>query len=214
MSHLTENGSEGTQKVTNEKELERSSTVHTGLVNVRTIQALPTSATALPIGAFATTLTTLSLSLMELRGVTITNVYIGNFFFVAALGLLISAQWELAAGNGFSYTVFSAFALFYAGYAAILTPLFGVEAAYGGDAVQFNNALGFFVLIWTIFVLTFLIASLPTNVVYILIFTFVDLGFLLVSASYFALADGNSGTAIGLKKAGGAFCFLAGLVGW
>lgn len=39
--------------------------------------------TALAIGAFATTLTTLSLSLMEWRGVTTTNVYIGNFFFVA-----------------------------------------------------------------------------------------------------------------------------------
>ena len=65
--------------------------------------------TALAIGAFATTLTTLSLSLMEWRGVTVTNVYVANFFFVAAFGLLITAQWELAAGNGFSYTVFSAF---------------------------------------------------------------------------------------------------------
>lgn len=41
--------------------------------------------TALAIGAFATTLTTLSLSLMEWRGVTVTNVYIGNFFFVAGI---------------------------------------------------------------------------------------------------------------------------------
>lgn len=41
--------------------------------------------TALAIGAFSTTLTTLALSLMEWRGVTITNVYIGNFFFVAGL---------------------------------------------------------------------------------------------------------------------------------
>lgn len=39
--------------------------------------------TALAIGAFATTLTTLGLFLMEWRGVTTTNVYIGNFFFVA-----------------------------------------------------------------------------------------------------------------------------------
>jgi len=46
---------------------------------------------------------------MEWRGVTITNVYVGNFFFVAALGMLITAQWELSAGNGFAYTVFSAF---------------------------------------------------------------------------------------------------------
>lgn len=101
---------------------------------------------------------------MEWRGVTITNVYVANFFFVAALGLVISAQWELSVGNGFAYTVYSAFGkfmaaqgslrrklmqsigFFYAGYAAILTPSFGVQSAYGSDAAQYNNALGFFVL--------------------------------------------------------------------
>lgn len=40
---------------------------------------------------------------------TITNVYVANFFFIAVFGLLISAQWELVAGNGFGYTVFSSF---------------------------------------------------------------------------------------------------------
>ncbi|KAH8176698.1 hypothetical protein LIA77_05116 [Sarocladium implicatum] len=175
---------------------------------------LPASASALAIGAFATTLTTLSLSLMEWRGVTIANIHVANFFFVAAFGLLITAQWELAAGNGFAYTVFSAFALFYAGYAAILTPSFGISAAYADNPTELNNGLGFWVLLWTIFVLTFLIASLPTNVVYILIFTFVDIAFLLIAASYFALADGHDSSATGLKKAGGVFCFLAGLVGW
>ena len=63
----------------------------------------------LPIGAFATTLTTLSLSLMEWRGVTTTNVYVANFFFIAAFGLVVTAQWELAIGNGLAYSVYSAF---------------------------------------------------------------------------------------------------------
>ncbi|KAK9424273.1 putative GPR1/FUN34/yaaH family-domain-containing protein [Seiridium unicorne] len=186
--------------------------------------------TALPIGVFATTLTTLSLSLMEWRGVTTTNVFIANFFFAAAFGLVVTAQWELSIGNGFSYTVFSAFGLFYAGYGAILTPAFGVAAAYGDDTVQYNNALGFFVIcmssletplghdadqtVWTVFVLTFLVASLPTNLVYIGIFFTVDLGFLLIAAQYFAEADGNHRAAIGLKKTGGVFCFIAGLIGW
>lgn len=65
--------------------------------------------TSLAIGAFATTLTTLSLSLMEWRGVTTANAYIANFFFLAAFGLLVTAQWELAVGNGLSYSIFSAF---------------------------------------------------------------------------------------------------------
>lgn len=64
------------------------------------------------------------------------------------------------------------------------------------------------------FVLTFLVASLPTNIVYIAIFFLVDLGFLTVASSYFAEADGHHAAAIGLKKTGGVACFLAGLVGW
>ena len=67
--------------------------------------------TALAIGAFATTLTTLSLSLMEWRNVTTTNVYIGNFFFVAGIGMVVSAQWELVRGNSYGYTVLSAFGM-------------------------------------------------------------------------------------------------------
>ncbi|EOA88029.1 uncharacterized protein SETTUDRAFT_160542 [Exserohilum turcica Et28A] len=170
--------------------------------------------TALPIGVFATTLTTLSLSLMEWRGVTTNNVFVANFFFAAAFGLVITAQWELSIGNGFSYTVFSAFGLFYAGYGAILTPAFGIVAAYGDNVTELNNALGFFMIIWTVFCLVFLIASLPTHLVNIIIFFTVELGFLLISASYFAVADGNHAASIALKKGGGAFCFLAGLTGW
>ncbi|KAL4930304.1 GPR1/FUN34/yaaH family-domain-containing protein [Aspergillus undulatus] len=170
---------------------------------------------ALALGAFGTTLTTLSLALMEWRGVTTTNAFVANFFFIAAFGLVITAQWELSIGNGFAYTVFSAFGLFYAGYGALLTPAFGVSDAYGGTSTaEYNNAVGFFMILWTVFVFTFLIASLPSNIAYILVFLFVDLGFLTVAASYFAKADGNAESAVALQKAGGAFCFVAGLVGW
>ncbi|KAJ5389352.1 uncharacterized protein N7496_000420 [Penicillium cataractarum] len=169
---------------------------------------------ALALGAFGTTLTTLSLSLMEWRGVTTNNVFVANFFFIAAFGLVITAQWELSIGNGFAYTVFSAFGLFYAGYGALLTPAFGIAAAYGDDTAQYNNAVGFFMILWTVFVFTFLIASLPSNIAYILVFFLVDLGFLTVAASYFAKADGHAASAIALQKSGGVFCFLAGLIGW
>ena len=54
-----------------------------------TLKAQLGSPTALAIGAFATTLTTLSLALMEIRGVTTTNAFIGNFFGVAGIGMLM-----------------------------------------------------------------------------------------------------------------------------
>ncbi|GLI80041.1 hypothetical protein PoHVEF18_008389 [Penicillium ochrochloron] len=157
---------------------------------------------ALALGAFGTTLTTLSLSLMEWRGVTTNNVFVANFFFIAAFGLVITAQWELSIGNGFAYTVFSAFGLFYAGYGALLTPSFGIAQAYGDDTAQYNNAVGFFMILWTVFVFTFLVASLPSNIAYILVFFLVDLGFLTVAASYFAKADGHAAAAVALQKSG------------
>ena len=61
------------------------------------------------------------------------------------------------------------------------------------------------------------VASLLThhsNVVYFLIFFTVELAFLLVAASYFALADGAKEAGVGLKKAGGAFGFISGLLGY
>lgn len=111
-----------------------------------TIKSQLGNPTALAIGAFATTLTTLSLSLMGWRGLSITNVFVGNYFFVAGIGMVISAQWELLLGNSYGYTVLSAFGFFYGGFGAILTPAFGVRAAYGEDLVSYHNALGYFVL--------------------------------------------------------------------
>ncbi|KAH6671936.1 GPR1/FUN34/yaaH family-domain-containing protein [Halenospora varia] len=179
-----------------------------------TVKSTLGSPTALAIGAFATTLTTLSFSLMEWRGVTTTNVYIGNFFFVAGIGMVISAQWELVLGNSFGYTALSAFGFFYGGFGAIITPIFGVTESYGTDTAEYNNALGFFVLMWAVLNLFFLIGSLPINLVYIGIFFFVELAFTLIAGSYFATADGNLAAATALKKSGGVFAFLAGLLGY
>jgi succinate-acetate transporter protein len=112
-----------------------------------TIKAQLGSPTALAIGAFATTLTTLSFALMGWRGMSVTNAFIGNFFGVAGIGMVISAQWEIVLGNTYAYTVLSAFGLFYLGFGIIVTPLFGVAQAYGGaDTPEYYNALGFFVL--------------------------------------------------------------------
>ncbi len=47
--------------------------------------------TAFAIGAFATTLTTLSFALMEWRGLSVTNVFIGNFFFGTKHLLILKA---------------------------------------------------------------------------------------------------------------------------
>lgn len=65
------------------------------------------------MGGFATSLLTVSLAMMGFRGVSNQTVFIGDLCFVACVALLISAQWEMVRGNTFSYTVLSAFGMFY-----------------------------------------------------------------------------------------------------
>ena len=57
-----------------------------------TIKSQLGSPTALAIGAFSTTLTTLSFALMGFRGVGVTNAFIGNFFGVAGIGMVGAAS--------------------------------------------------------------------------------------------------------------------------
>lgn len=127
---------------------------------------------------------------------------------------MISAQWLLALGNTYAYTVLFAFAMFYAGFGAIITPAFGVKESYGDDLVSYYNALGFWVLMWAVWNVFFLIGSLTLNLVYIGIFFTVQMAFTLVAASYFALADGHEKTSVGLQKAAGAFAFVSGMLGY
>ena len=61
------------------------------------------------MGGFATTLLTLSLSMMGFRGVSLQTVFVGNLCFVACVGLLIAAQWAMIKGDTFTFTVLTAF---------------------------------------------------------------------------------------------------------
>lgn len=69
--------------------------------------------TAFALGAFATTITTLACALVEWRGLSTANAFVGNFFFIAGIGMVLSAQWELVRGNSYNYTVFSAYGDYY-----------------------------------------------------------------------------------------------------
>ncbi|TVY18034.1 Acetate transporter protein patA [Lachnellula arida] len=108
---------------------------------------------------------------------------------VAGIGMVVSAQWELVLGNSFGYT---ALRFFYCGFSAILTPLFGVKESYGDDTIGYNNALGFWVLMWAVLNLFFVFGAMAINLVYFGFFFFVELAFALIAASYFAAADGKA----------------------
>lgn len=68
-----------------------------------------TSQSPLAMGTFATTLLTLSLSMMGFRGVETQTIFIGNLCLAAGLCMFVSAQWEMARGNTFGYSALSAY---------------------------------------------------------------------------------------------------------
>ncbi|KAJ3541233.1 hypothetical protein NM208_g4697 [Fusarium decemcellulare] len=168
----------------------------------------------LAMGTFATTLLTLSLAMMGFRGVETQTVFVANLCFAAGLGMLISAQWEMARGNTFGYSCLSAYAFFYGGYGVILCPSLGVIESYGGPTAEYHNAMGFYVLIWAVLTLFFMLGSAPINLVSFGIFTTIFLCFTLDAASNFAEADGKASMAKGLMQAAGAFGFISGLLGF
>ncbi|KAJ5334757.1 uncharacterized protein N7506_004437 [Penicillium brevicompactum] len=168
----------------------------------------------LAMGGFATTFLSLSLAMMNFRGVFTQTMFIGDLCFVAGIGLLISAQWEMVRGNTFSYTVLSAYALFYGGYGVIMIPSLGIVDAYGGYTPEYHNALGFFVLLWAVFNFFFLLASCAINIVYTLLFLTLELCLIFDAASSFVLADGMVERSANLMTVAGAFGFISSLAGY
>ncbi|KAH6951701.1 hypothetical protein HG530_014933 [Fusarium avenaceum] len=168
----------------------------------------------LAMGTFATTLLTLSLSMMGFRGVETQTIFIGNLCLAAGLCMFVSAQWEMVRGNTFGYSALSAYAVFYGGYGVILCPSLGVLESYGGHTPEYFNAMGFYVLIWAVLTLFFMLGSAPINLVSFGIFTTIFFCFTLDAASNFAHADGKVEVAKGLLKAAGVFGFISGLLGY
>ncbi|KAL7940711.1 GPR1/FUN34/yaaH family domain-containing protein [Trichoderma barbatum] len=169
---------------------------------------------ALGFGGFATTLMALSLSDMGFRGVSNQSVFIANACFLAAIGLLISSQWEMVRGNTFEYTVLAAFGLYYGGYGVLILPSTGIFESYHGQTSEYHNAFGIYLLVWSILTLFFFIASLPTGGPNIIIYGAVELSYIFNCAAHFVKADGNLATSASLTKLGGAFGFISSLAGF
>ncbi|KAJ5904271.1 hypothetical protein N7504_006654 [Penicillium tannophilum] len=163
----------------------------------------------LGFGAFATTLMTLSLSMMGFRGISNQTVFIGNLCFLEGIGLLIPAQWEMVKGNTFAYTVLAAFGCYYGGYGVMLMPLLGVVQAYGGETAEYHNAFACYQLIWCVLNSFFLLAALPTNIPNIIVYAALEL----VTYSI-VLADGRLELADAFTKLAGAFGFVSALAGF
>ncbi|KAJ6112117.1 hypothetical protein N7523_008178 [Penicillium sp. IBT 18751x] len=168
----------------------------------------------LGFGGFATTLMTLSLSMMGFRGVTNQTVFIADLCFLAGFGLFISAQWEMVKGNTFGFTVLAAFGLYYGGYGVLLMPSLGVIEAYGGETAEYHNAFAFYQLVWCFLNFFFLFAALPTHVPNIVVYAALELCYIFNCTAHFLQADDRSALATDITKVAGVFGFISALAGF
>ncbi|KAF2429192.1 hypothetical protein EJ08DRAFT_698553 [Tothia fuscella] len=170
--------------------------------------------TALALAVFAFTNTLMSLFLMRVRGVKELNFLVGTMWFIAGTTNVLCAVFELLIGNTFAWTIFGSLGAYFLSMGALLTPGFGVAAAYAKHPLEFKNAMGLFNCCWAAMFLLFLIVSLRTNIFMVMIFFFVSATCTLEAVSSFKAADKNMELSETLTKVAGVFLFLSSIPNW
>ncbi|KAF8627722.1 hypothetical protein AX15_004280 [Amanita polypyramis BW_CC] len=119
-----------------------------------------------PLGAlaFAASAFVLSWYNVQIGGITKPNAAIGMAVGNGGIIQLLAGMWECPRGNSFSASIFTIFGAFWISYAIILTPGFGIAAAYGGDTPEFQHAIGIYLMVWFMIAFLFFIASLRQSV--------------------------------------------------
>jgi succinate-acetate transporter protein len=168
---------------------------------------------SLGISVFAVTNTMIALYLMQVRGIQHTNLLVGMLWFTGGVASWLTCIFEVLLGNTFAYCVFGSLGGYYFAFACTLTPSFQIASGYS-DAAEYSNALGVFFCVWASLFFIFLLASMKTNLIFVWIFTMVDITAWLLAGAYFRSAAGNAVTAAALQKAGGAFLFACSMGSW
>ena len=96
--------------------------------------------------------------------------------------------------------VMSLFAVFWLSFGLLQLPTLGLAAAYspsgtnaavGAASVEYNAALGLYLIVWGFALFTFFIFTLKTNTVFALIFGFVSLAAWVLAGAYWKVASGD-----------------------
>jgi uncharacterized protein len=74
------------------------------------------------------------------------------------------------------------------------------SASEGAISVGYNAAIALYLIVWVFALFTFFVFTLKTNLVFALIFFFVDVGSAILSAAYWKVAAGDFDTAMKLQK--------------
>ncbi|KAF6010855.1 Accumulation of DYads [Brettanomyces bruxellensis] len=161
-----------------------------------------------PLGLSAFALTTLVLSLVncQARSVSTPNIVIGLAAFYGGLIQLLAGMWELSLENTFGGVALSSYGGFWMSYAAISIPWFNIAAAYESE-VDLENAIGFYLLGWTLFTYGLCSCTLKSTVMFFALFFMLGNTFLLLTIGAFIQSTGAT-------KAGGVLGVITAFIAW
>ncbi|KAH7391602.1 hypothetical protein BKA64DRAFT_109651 [Cadophora sp. MPI-SDFR-AT-0126] len=155
---------------------------------------------------------------------------IGSYFFFGGVLMMLGGFLEFILGNTFPFVVFMSFGAFWLTFAATLQPFYyaygsyapaGEPEAAGIATVGFTASFAYFLLFMGLLCLIYLICSLRTNVVFVIIFFTLVPAFGLLAGAYWqnalAISTGDTShakTAERCQTAAGAFTFVTSMAGW
>lgn len=123
----------------------------------------------------------------------------GSYYFFGGLLLVLGGFLEFILGNTFPFVVFSSYGAFFLSFAATLQPVYYAYGLYappgegetaGLTTVGFTSSFAFFLIFVAVLTFLFLILSLRTNVVFVIIFFTLVMFFSLLSGVYWQSANG------------------------
>ncbi|KAI5854452.1 GPR1/FUN34/yaaH family-domain-containing protein [Tricharina praecox] len=164
-------------------------------------------------------LTPLSCQLMGWRGSDSSGAANnGAHIFCGGLLLLLGGILEFFLGHTFSFVVFSAYGGFFFALGATLMPFFNATPPYagaeGGLTTEFYNSFGFFYLFIGLLSVLFLVCSIRTNIVLVVLFLAYSIAFPVLAAADWQRGQHNEASAHTLEVTAGAACFVVSLCGW
>jgi uncharacterized protein len=161
-----------------------------------------------PLGLSAFALSTFVLSLVNAGAMGVKNdsIVVGLAIFYGGFIQLLSGMWEMSVENTFGALALSSFGGFWMSFGAISIPWFGIANSYT-DPVELDNAVGFYLLGWSIFTFMLTLCTMKSTLAFFSLFFFLAVTFLL-------LAIGKLGKVSGCTTAGGVLGIVVAFIAW
>lgn len=161
-----------------------------------------------PLGLSAFALSTFVLSLINAGAMGVSNdsVVVGLAMFYGGLVQLLTGMWEMALENTFGALALGSFGGFWLSFGAISIPWFNIAASYD-DPVELENAVGFYLIGWSIFTFMLTLCTMKSTLAFFSLF-------FLLAVTFLLLGIGKLGKSHGSTVAGGVVGVIVAFIAW